>query len=99
MAWAVARWICLKTELTESVLIAADFIRAGEVVAFPTETVYGLGASVFDETAIARIFAAKGRPGDNPLIAHIAAGEQLELRARESPPAPRRRIDTSGTGP
>ena len=89
----------MKTELTESVLIAADFIRAGEVVAFPTETVYGLGASVFDETAIARIFAAKGRPGDNPLIAHIAAVEQLELLAREIPPAARLLIDNFFPGP
>ena len=55
----------------ESVKIASELIRNGEVVAFPTETVYGLGADAGNPDAIARIFAAKGRPQDNPLIAHI----------------------------
>jgi L-threonylcarbamoyladenylate synthase len=62
---------------------AAAALRAGELVAFPTETVYGLGALALDERAVARIFAAKGRPADNPLIAHVsdAAGAR-ELAAR-----------------
>ena len=51
---------------------AAEFIKAGEVVAFPTETVYGLGANGLNSEAVAKIFAAKGRPNDNPLILHIA---------------------------
>lgn len=51
---------------------AADVIRAGGLVAFPTETVYGLGANALDETAVKKIFEAKGRPSDNPLIMHIA---------------------------
>lgn len=51
---------------------AAAFIQAGEVVAFPTETVYGLGANGLNGEAVAKIFAAKGRPNDNPLILHIA---------------------------
>lgn len=51
---------------------AAYFIRRGEVVAFPTETVYGLGANGLNPEAVAKIFAAKGRPNDNPLILHIA---------------------------
>ena len=51
---------------------AAELIRAGEVVAFPTETVYGLGADGLNEKAVAKIFKAKGRPQDNPLILHIA---------------------------
>jgi L-threonylcarbamoyladenylate synthase len=46
---------------------AADLIRAGEVVAFPTETVYGLGANALEAEAVRKIFEAKGRPGDNPL--------------------------------
>ena len=50
---------------------AAEFIQAGEVVAFPTETVYGLGANGLNSEAVAKIFAAKGRPNDNPLILHI----------------------------
>lgn len=57
---------------------AADLIRSGELVAFPTETVYGLGANAFDATAVAKIFAAKGRPASDPLIAHIYAIAQLE---------------------
>ena len=60
---------------------AAGFIIRGGVVAFPTETVYGLGASIFDETAVRKIFEAKGRPSDNPLIAHIGNVGQVELLA------------------
>lgn len=56
---------------------AAALLRAGEVVAFPTETVYGLGADATNEAAIAKIFQAKGRPSDNPLIVHVATKEQL----------------------
>lgn len=57
---------------------AAAVIRAGGLVAMPTETVYGLGCSAFDPAAISRVFAAKGRPQDNPLIVHIAALSQLQ---------------------
>lgn len=57
---------------------AASLIRAGEVVAFPTETVYGLGADAGNPEAIRRIFRAKGRPQDNPLIVHIASLDQLK---------------------
>ena len=57
--------------------IAADLIRQGELVAIPTETVYGLGANGLDETAVAKIFEAKGRPQDNPLILHICGPEQI----------------------
>lgn len=56
---------------------AAALLSAGEIVAFPTETVYGLGADATNEKAVAKIFAAKGRPQDNPLIAHVATVEQL----------------------
>ena len=66
-----------ETIVTESLALAGGLIRAGELVAFPTETVYGLGANALDEAAVRRIFEAKGRPGDNPLIAHISAIEQL----------------------
>jgi L-threonylcarbamoyladenylate synthase len=87
------------TRLTRSPRIAAQFIRRGEVVAFPTETVYGLGADVFNEAAIERIFNAKGRPTDNPLIAHIAAVEQIELLARDIPPAAIKLIEAFFPGP
>jgi len=64
---------------------AASLLQCGGVVAFPTETVYGLGANAFAPKAIAKIFEAKGRPSDNPLIAHIADIEQLSLLASEVP--------------
>jgi L-threonylcarbamoyladenylate synthase len=67
------------TKLTFSPNVAARYISSGEIVAFPTETVYGLGANVFDPAAIEKIFIAKGRPSDNPLIAHIGDLSQLEL--------------------
>jgi len=58
--------------------IAANLIKNGELVAIPTETVYGLGANGLSETAVAKIFEAKGRPQDNPLILHISGAEQIE---------------------
>ncbi len=57
---------------TAAVKRAADLLRAGELVALPTETVYGLAANAFDEKAVAKIFAAKGRPARNPIIVHVA---------------------------
>lgn len=57
---------------------AAALIKAGEVVAFPTETVYGLGADGLNSEAVAKIFAAKGRPNDNPLILHIADKKDIQ---------------------
>src|SRR5437763_10883756 len=51
---------------------AAELLRAGRLVAFPTETVYGLGANALDEAAVRRIFEAKGRPFSSPLIVHVA---------------------------
>jgi L-threonylcarbamoyladenylate synthase len=56
---------------------AAELLRAGRLVAFPTETVYGLGAHALDRTAVRRIFAAKGRPASDPLIVHVAHLEQV----------------------
>ena len=56
---------------------AVDILRNGGVVAFPTETVYGLGALATDELAVQKIFEAKGRPSDNPLIVHIGNKEQV----------------------
>lgn len=65
--------------------VAANIIREGGLVAFPTETVYGLGANGLDEAAVRKIFQAKGRPADNPLILHIADREQLVSLVREVP--------------
>ena len=58
---------------------AGDIIREGGLVAFPTETVYGLGANALDEKAVRSVYEAKGRPSDNPMIVHIAEAEELEL--------------------
>ncbi len=66
---------------------AANLIRTGQLVAIPTETVYGLGANGLDEDAVARIFEAKGRPQDNPLILHICGAEQMELFCHHIPQA------------
>ena len=57
---------------------AGEILRAGGLVAFPTETVYGLGADALDEAASAKIYAAKGRPSDNPLIVHICDKGQIK---------------------
>ena len=73
----------MKTVLTESPIEAAEFIKCGGIVAFPTETVYGLGANVFDEHAIAKVFVAKQRPNDNPFIAHVSEIEQIKLMVSE----------------
>jgi L-threonylcarbamoyladenylate synthase len=69
------------------VVRAAALLRAGELVAFPTETVYGLGADASNPGAIARIFAAKGRPADHPLIVHLPDASQLERWAADIPAA------------
>ena len=67
----------MQTIVTESVAVAATWINRGEVVAFPTETVYGLGADSTNDKAIENIFSAKGRPPDNPLIIHVHSPEQI----------------------
>ena len=69
----------------ETATSAANLIRNGELVAIPTETVYGLGANGLDENAVAKIFEAKGRPQDNPLILHISGPEQIELFCHHIP--------------
>lgn len=66
---------------------AARVLAAGGVVAFPTETVYGLGAVAHDTAAVRRVFAVKGRPADHPLIVHLAAADQLASWAAEVPAA------------
>jgi len=75
----------LDTQHPDPALIqeAASIIRAGGLVAFPTETVYGLGADAMNERAIRRIFEAKGRPADNPLIVHVCDRAMLDLVATE----------------
>ena len=69
----------------EDIARAAAILRAGGLVAFPTETVYGLGADASNPAAVAKIFAAKGRPQDHPLIVHLGSIELLPQWAREIP--------------
>ena len=68
---------------------AARVLRDGGLVAFPTETVYGLGANALDPIAVQRIFAAKGRPATDPVIVHLAAADDMALVARDVPPIAR----------
>ena len=73
----------MNTRKIEDMKEAASLLLEGEVVAFPTETVYGLGALATCDNAIGKIFTAKGRPSDNPLIVHIASEKQLEQVVKE----------------
>jgi L-threonylcarbamoyladenylate synthase len=73
----------------DAITEAASVIARGGLVAFPTETVYGLGANALDAAAVARIFEAKGRPADDPLIVHLAHIGQLGRVARDIPPVAR----------
>ena len=79
--------IFLSAEDSKTPAIAAELIKQGELVAIPTETVYGLGANGLDEAAVAKIFEAKGRPQDNPLILHIWGAEQMEELCHSIPQA------------
>lgn len=78
---------------------AAAMLREGEIVAFPTETVYGLGADARNSAAVEAVFAAKGRPSDNPLIVHIARRQDLEGLVTEVHPVAAALIDTFWPGP
>src|SRR5438034_1076692 len=69
----------------ESIERAAEIIKSGGLVAFPTETVYGLGANAFDPQAVGKIFAAKGRPATNPLIVHVPDFDSAARIASELP--------------
>lgn len=78
---------------------AATMLQTGRLVAFPTETVYGLGADACDETAVQSIFKAKGRPADNPLIVHVAEEVAADAWVREMPEKGRRLASAFWPGP
>ena len=78
---------------------AVDLLTKGEVVAFPTETVYGLGAIATNEEAVAKIFEAKGRPQDNPLIVHIGSKEEMMEFTQDIPKLAEVCMDTFWPGP
>ena len=77
--------IDITTEYERALEKSSNLLKNGEVVGIPTETVYGLAANAFDEDAVRKIFVAKGRPSDNPLIVHIAKLEDLEPLVQEIP--------------
>ena len=83
----------------ESIKKAGEIIREGGLVAFPTETVYGLGANALNKEAAKKIYAAKGRPSDNPLIAHIANEEMLKPLVKEIPEVAKKLMDAFWPGP
>jgi L-threonylcarbamoyladenylate synthase len=78
---------------------AASIIRLGQLVAFPTETVYGLGADGLNAVALGRIYTVKGRPADNPLILHVANQDQLPLVATDVPAIAQRLMQAFWPGP
>ncbi|WP_294489422.1 L-threonylcarbamoyladenylate synthase [uncultured Ruminococcus sp.] len=82
-----------------SIKKAAELIRAGEVVGMPTETVYGLAANAFDENAVRKIFAAKSRPADNPLIVHVSSFEEIAPLVTEIPALARKCAELFMPGP
>ncbi len=83
----------------EELLEAARILREGGLVAFPTETVYGLGGNALDESAARKIYGAKGRPSDNPLIVHISCIDELPPLVKEIPTAGRILAETYWPGP
>ena len=82
----------LKTT-NKDIALAGEIIKSGGLVAFPTETVYGLGANALDEAAVKSIYAAKGRPSDNPLIVHIAEKADIVPLVKEVTPEAKALID------
>ncbi|UTE79295.1 L-threonylcarbamoyladenylate synthase [Rossellomorea sp. KS-H15a] len=88
-----------KNKSYPQIVDAAKILQQDEVVAFPTETVYGLGANATSDTAVEKIFKAKGRPSDNPLIVHISNKEQLKGLVEEIPMDASKLIDAYWPGP
>lgn len=87
------------TEQKDCIVKAASVLRWGGTVAFPTETVYGLGANALNSDAVAKIFEAKGRPADNPLIVHIAHVKELDDLVIEIPPKAEQLMSAFWPGP
>ena len=91
--------LLLKAESANTAAIAANIIQNGGLVAIPTETVYGLGANGLDPAAVAKIFEAKGRPQDNPLILHVANTRQIENFCHSIPESAYRLAEKFWPGP
>ena len=89
----------LSAQREEDIALAAEMIKEGNIVGFPTETVYGLGADGLNEDAVRRIFEAKGRPQDNPLILHISEPKELETICHDIPESAWRLAERFWPGP
>lgn len=89
----------MRAKIGSSVQEAAQLLRAGEVVAIPTETVYGLAANAFDEAAVLKVFEAKARPSFDPLIVHIGRKDELARVVAELPPGAEALMETFWPGP
>jgi L-threonylcarbamoyladenylate synthase len=92
-------WILRRDSQRDNLHRAAEIVRKGGIVAFPTETVYGLGADAFQPLAVARIFEAKRRPYFDPLIVHVGRPDDLKKLVPKVPPAATRLIDRFWPGP
>jgi L-threonylcarbamoyladenylate synthase len=101
MAEFITRVVAIDPVTPDRIAIAeaAAILQAGQLVAFPTETVYGLGADGLNPIALGQIYAVKGRPADNPLILHIASRDQLSLVAAETPTIAHRLVQAFWPGP
>ena len=91
--------LLLQAKEEEDIRRAGQLLRQGGVVAIPTETVYGLAADATNPQAVQKIFEAKGRPQDNPLIVHIASLEELPALVRQVPDAAKKLAETFWPGP
>ena len=91
--------LVLSAKDVNAVALGAQLIKEGKVVGFPTETVYGLGADVYQNDAVEAIFAAKGRPADNPLIAHISDQSMLDNMVADVPPMAQKLAQIFWPGP
>src|SRR5665647_2115082 len=89
----------IRPENDEDLAFPASLLACGELVAFPTETVYGLGADAKDAQAVAKIFTAKGRPSDNPLIVHVARKSDIKDLVLEITPLAQCLMDAFMPGP
>lgn len=93
----------MKTQIykanTQNLTKCARLLREGEIVAFPTETVYGLGGNALDENSVKKIYSAKGRPSDNPLIVHVADKADIVGLVKQIPPKAQAIIDAFMPGP
>ncbi len=87
------------SRLSEHLPSICSILAHGEIIAFPTETVYGIGADIFDEAAVRRIFEIKGRNFSNPMAAHISSFDQIDEIARNISPMARKAIEHFMPGP